>query len=624
MRKRVFGIVLLAGVLALMVSAHAASAAELLTDLRKIIEGFPQRQHDALTTAAGSTTSAAPIEGAALLFAGEQTAAANQLIENVTVDECGLMEISVLLRLALASGNLASLTDSARDNAIRVISGFLTKHAGDPPLPLAPESGELLQLTTLYLWTQYARQNDPSLVESDTKFPSLSDQETALMQWLGQRVEFGFEERGSAYAPHLASALLLLRDAASSDAIRMQAEACLDLLVADLAPVYFGGLPAGPRLRSLEAIAPSQDDWIPFLWFGEQNEDPPQSVDASTIHLAVSSYRPPAALIRIAIEREDRGSYEVKHRYFLPETGGESLHEGRSYAFVDPNFVLGSFVLHNQAVPWQSRPWDLMIWDGRGSNNRVFSFAGRQLFSGARPPYTDEFFGWNASVYQYRNVLYCRYLRSDRKRPGDPLSDLLWDRRYVQQPARVWISETLNPVEEDGGWWFCRLGRVYVAFRPVQGRGFWWRSVETEARDSSASILTLQDLDSGLLIEVEQADRFMSFDRFKQQVIAAPLIVERDSITFVSRRGDVFLFPLKEGEFLVNGRPVDPWRDPDYSLYSSKFIKGGVGEEPIEAEWPPFSLRIDRSDPARPRREIHPDLSADQPDGETVMFPHRP
>ncbi len=534
----------------------------------------------------------------------------------------GLMDASVMLRVLLIDQYADTLTDNERALAESALMEFFKKRE-DALLNQAderePESRRLLRKTLVFLWAQYAASHDVvfSLNNDQNAKTAYEAYLGQLRAWLADRLQYGLEDRGSVYRNRALSCLLLLHDAAESEPLRRQAQACLDSIAADWAQESLGGVWGGARLRSLESISSLPGDKAGYIWFGAEPLDRTEAVDPATLHFGASQYRPPAAVIRIGAEREERASYEVKTQFFF--TDGENKQEGRKYSYVDPEFILGSFTLRNETVPWQSRPWELTLWNGESAETRLFAFAGRQFFSGARPPYDAGYDQWNASVHQYKNVLFSMFHRSDQQLPGE---DKLAVRR-LQQPVRIWIDRSLQPVEFKEGWWFSRLGGVYLAFRPIVGNSYWWRDIETDS-GVGASVLALQDLDSPFLIEIEQAERFLSYERFQQQVIEAPFIVEHNSVTFVSRKGDVFLFPLDGGEFLVNGYEVDPWSDNDYQLYGGRFVSAPAGPHAFRAEWKPFGVLIDRSDPFLPVRVLKPD-----PDGvdwmkQPVTFPYRP
>ena len=151
------------------------------------------------------------------------------------------------------------------------------------------------------------------------------------------------------------------------------------------------------------------------------------------------------------------------------------------------------------------------------------------------------------------------------------------------------------------------MGDTYLAFRPTQGRSYWWRNAEFgQSTAGGAAILTFQDLSTAFLLEIEKANHFSSFEQFKKQVADSPLEIDNDAVTFVSRRGDVFLFPFDGGKFLVNGYEIDPKTDPKYDLYSSPYAQSKIGSSRFQANWQLFSLTLDLQNPLHPRRIIIP------------------
>lgn len=582
------------------ISSHEARA-QSFTRLQTILDEYPQRQLSVLEELAADDSLSPPARAAALLLTGGET---DGLLEQIKAASLSLMDAAALMRLLFDDRTASQLTDETKSALNAELNEFFKLRAeslNEEDPPGSPESRELARLALLSMRSQ-TREDD-------------SDDELRerLSEWLARRIEYGMEARGSAFRGVTLSFLLLLADGSADESIRLQATACLDMIAADWAHESLNGVWGGARLRTLDRLEPPPGDRIGFIWFGaEPAED---AIAPAMLHPAASGYRPPVSIIRIGAEREDRSAYDIKTRYFTRD--GEETLEGRKYTYVDPSFILGSFCLRDQRVPWQSRPWELIVWDGESARNRIFAFAGDQLFSGSDGE-TGSYDLWNASVHQHRNVLFCRFHRNGRVSEGNERE------RFRQLPARLWIDQSLQPVEQLNGWWFCRIGGVFIAFRPIEGRSYWWRSAQSAGNRGEASILGFQDLDSAMLIEVENEDRFLSFEEFKRQVSHAPLIAEGQSVAFVSRRGDVFLFPLDDSEFLVNGFPVDPQSDREYQLYNSRFVYAEPGDGMFRAEWKPFSVSIDRSDPSAPIRVEKPDPEGDRASQPAVTFPYQP
>jgi len=308
-------------------------------------------------------------------------------------------------------------------------------------------------------------------------------------------------------------------------------------------------------------------------------------------------------------EHGQRGTYESAS-CFSANTNkniGERAKKLQKYSYVTPSYILSSFQLRSQMTPWHSRPWDLLVLDENNFGHHLFSFTGNELISGAKHIEQDEYFLWNSTCFQYKNVLFNRYHRCDRIRSNITDTEEFLDAAYVQWPTRIWIPNTFAPVIQNESWCFSQVGTIYLAFRPMQGRSYWWRTTELDPRTGSgSSILTFQNLYTSFLLEIESSSNFTSFDQFMNQVINSPLEIDNDSVTFVSRRGDVFLFPLDEDDILVNGNLVDAHADSANKLFNSPFIKSEYGSGVLDAKWKGYSLHLDLRDLEKPVRVVKP------------------
>ena len=155
------------------------------------------------------------------------------------------------------------------------------------------------------------------------------------------------------------------------------------------------------------------------------------------------------------------------------------------------------------------------------------------------------------------------------------------------------------------------LNGVFVALRSVPGESYWWRTAETGLEDNRpASVLGFRDLNAAVLVEVEVESSYVSsYHQFKQQVLEAPLVVDENSVTFVSRRGDVFYFPRKQGDFLVNGQRRNAEEDQEYELFSNPFVHSKYNSGVLTANWSAFSLLIDVTDPKNPIRKLNANVT---------------
>lgn len=594
----------------------ARSAADETSRVETIVSNYAYRQFKSLNDLTTPSEVPDSMRGAVFLILQEEINAGNQLLLQFDSSQSDFLELSVPLRLLLQYHNQdLVLYPKTKLHLETQLARLIQARA---PVMLHPtandelnENQELAELSTLYLWASYVEDASPGFTWPDKVPPTERKHQLALKarQWMERCIRYGFEERSSPYTRNKLAALLNLRDAEKDENLRRLIDSAIDVLLIDMVQESISGYWGGARCRSFEDIAPLPGDLINFVLFGLPAPKVSQDqFDPTTIHLGSTRYTPPPVLVRLATEMEHRGAYEIKNRFCLDYSSPEQSGDGRKYTYVTPSYILGSFQLRDDSVPWQSRPWDLLIIDKNQIGRRLFTFTGDQLFSGARPPLDQEYYHWNATCFQHRNVIYCRFHKSDRKRAQKvPTAPPRIDRRFVQWPTRLWIPNAINTVQSEQQWWFSQVETVYMAFRPIAGAGYWWKNVEIPQYDEgAATILSFQDLYTGFIIEVEDASNFNSFDQYQAQVLQTPLGTDENSVTFVSRRGDVYLFPMEGDRFMVNGRVIDPWNDDSYKLISSPFAKSEYGSGLIEVAWDEYRLTIDIRAPENPIRSVEP------------------
>ncbi|HOL93890.1 MAG TPA: hypothetical protein PLH79_06050 [bacterium] len=584
-------------------------------DFHRVAAQFPDRQIQSLEEIASAVSSASMEVGAALLFLNRDLPRANALLQTFDNRGAGLLQYPVVLRILREYGRREEqLHPPARLHLEKQIAEFILTREIPTLSPMAdpdsPESRQILETSLLLLWAQHVAEATPGFVWPNKMANQtlLNQYQNDAHQWLDFRLRHGLEERGSLYTSYTLAALLNLRDFTRDPVLQTKADGVCDFITADLAQESLHGHWGGARLRSFESLGPLPGERLQAIWFGAPL--PPGldgEINTLTLILGHTGYRPPPVLTGLGCDPEARGTYEIKNRYFREMASSGPSRPGIVYSYVTPSYILGSFYLRDEPVPWQSRPWDLLVTDAEGMGHHFFTFTGDQLFSGRRPPLSGEYYLWNSTCLQYQNVLFCQFHRSDRKRADSGKNVNRIDLRHVLQPTRVWIPDSFAAVSEEASWWFARMENVFLAFRPVTGHSYWWRTAESrQPFVDNASILSFQDLATGFLLEVEDAAHFASFEQFKSDVQQSPLEIDSDSITYVSRRGDVFLFPLNGGDFLVNGRVVDPPQDPAFQLYASPFIQSQYGSGLFKAEWRGSSLTLDFQDPKHPQRIMEP------------------
>ncbi len=580
--------------------------------VKSILDHFPTRQKQALQEISASVSGATHERCIAMVMLNQRLNWANQQLRTFSSKRSKLIDMSVLLRCLLSFPmENENLQRDTINHLMGEVASFIKENKNslltNDPSRTITESREIVKHSFLCLWANYVKDASPDYQWPDQKSNDdhIRNHSSRINHWLDQRGLYGFEERSSVYYAHDLAALLLLRDFCQDDKIQTKSDAIIDQMVTDIAQESIGGYWGGARCRSFEALTPLEDSRLHYILFGTTKLDPLQSIQPLTFHLAGTDYLPPPVLVRLGTDGQNRGIYDITNRFCMDRRYPEQAGVGRKYTYVTPNYILGSFQLRDQRIPWQTRPWDLLICDQEGNSYRLFTFNGDQLYSGGTPPFEKEFYLWNATSFQHKNVLFCQFHRSDRKRQGVASLNKKVDHRLVQLPTRVWIPEDLGPLTNENNWWFAEVGNVYLAFRPLTGRSYWWRSAHMRASSGiNASLLSFQDLDSAFLLEIEEKANFASFAHFKQQVSESPLEIGEDWATFVSRRGDVFLFSLTGDDFMVNGETVNPWNDESYLLYSSPYTYSEYGSGIFTVEWCPYTLNIDLSNPESPKRVI--------------------
>lgn len=594
-----FGLLLL---LALSIHAQEPSITER-------VQNFSQRQNDYLLKIASAPENSTREQAIAMVLAGLKDE--SSIFASIRTEEITALEFSVLLRVLHRALTESWILSEESQKNLSTEMGKTLLNGGASLMQVgrredAGESEELLRLSNLYLWALHLIQSQNVFVWPDKKKSEEyeSGYLQAIQEILSRQAKTGFAERSSGYYSLLAAALFNLRDFGGRTQIVTKADSLLDVLFLDIAQQSLDQGWGGAHSRTFERISPLPGGWLQTLLFDLPEPILPQAfTDWTLFHAADTRYQPPEILLKVGSDRRQRGSYEVRNQ-FPSQSDEKPLQE--EYTYVTPEFVLGSFSLRNEAAPTQSRPWDLMVWDDQKGENHLFSFLGAQMYSGGHNN-DEEFYLWNSTVMQHKNVLFCQFHRSDRKRMSHQGEKFKIDRNYARQPARVWVADAFSPVSEEEGWWFCDTGRVYIAFRPLEGNAYWWRTAETsDPMDGGAAILSFLNLDTALLLEVDEASRFSSFEQFKNQIKTSPLKVDEDFVTYVSRRGDVLLFPRKMGDFLVNGRNVNSQLSENKDLYFSPYLRSQFGSGIYIAEWKPFALHIDLSDDENPKRVLTP------------------
>ncbi len=423
---------------------------------------------------------------------------------------------------------------------------------------------------------------------------NMADARAYLEHWIGITVAHGQGEFDSpSYIQEYLIPLGLLAGWAHDDAFRLKAKMMLDYIIYDYAVEtvdgWYGG--AHSRVYPKQIITQGRAPIAGISWllfgFGDFVADPASSI------LAMSGYRPPPILERVARDRDHPYvERELKRtRWRERNAGPESflIYDRRTapvykYSYVDRDFVLGSSQ-GGLLQPIQQQSWSLIWRTDQKRIDAANTFFGLQPYSSAYEG--TMYFGGD---YDTVTALIIRskadYDTEDKLPGGSPYEQI-----FQQGPALIalydmpannrfplittlFTRDLTHTVEDASGWIFTQGGPVYIAYRPL-APGVWKPSDWTGLLKGGAGGAFLSGdfakwgaghrcyvstaLRNGYIVQVAAGRDFKSFDDFKAAVRALPLKFSTDpvpEVTFTALDGRVL--HARYGETpSVGGEPVD-------------------------------------------------------------------
>lgn len=242
-----------------------------------------------------------------------------------------------------------------------------------------------------------------------------------------------------AYHAHSIAPYLNLYDFAKDEQVKLLGKAALDWLFTAGALKYYRGGHGGPVKRDYGGANKPFGAGVShmmYLYFGDTPmEDPSPHYD--DVHAITSAYRPPLAVVGVARKEFDRPlemhNTKPTYSHWLP--GKSESPEFWETLYFGDTCVLGSVVSKGGA--YDVGPFKMMAWDAdRGVE--YFVAASSKKFNTKRG---------GDQIAQYENL--CLFLR-----PADGSTF------HFQIPKSVDVSE-------QGGVWFVRFDKTYLAIRPI-------------------------------------------------------------------------------------------------------------------------------------------------------------
>ena len=388
----------------------------------------------------------------------------------------------------------------------------------------------------------------------------------------GQSVEIA----SKSYNAHTIQMWYNVFDFAEDAVLRRMAGDFLDLYWATWAEEQIDGIRGGGKNRIYQgpgsrtaALGGVVD--MAALYLGERVDG---KINAMDWVVATSGYRMPFEVMRLALEVEARGEYEVVQRCMgLTESGWERKplppvvpfgYNGlRSdfggflrYSYCTPDFVMGT--LMSEARPYtdwsagaaQNR-WQGVIFRGHADAAIVPECLAvdRHLNLQNHANTVNQHWSVQAKGTLITQKLACSELS---KQTGD---------------SRVWISSQglTDPVEKDG-WVFLESDGAFAGVRVARG-GYAWDAEEP----GKGRWLRCEDDLSPIVIEVGRKVNYANAAAFEDAVLGNELRWSGDMLEYEGVSGDLFRFPADFGSIPeINGLRVDY---APGEVYNSPFVK---------------------------------------------------
>ncbi len=488
---------------------------------------------------------------------------------------------------------------------------------------ISSKSSDFLAAQFLRKIPEYAEQK---LDDGSTLAEQYEVRHDYFLRWFDERAKRGqFVEAGSpSYQGDSMNALFNLRDFAEDEVLRRKVDMYLDLAYAVMAQETllttrggpksrvkvgheYDGAMAGDRSYNLLFNAPGRT-------FGPLGENT----------LTTSDFYPPPAVVSLAKDTKNRGTYAFTTRWPGPVADGGAKRGGdpdgelwrtldpeRSvlrYGFCTPSYVLGSAGLDPTWLDDTSMGYR---WQGVVFDANPLARIGFEV----EPANANEWHGFDPFFsVQDRNLLV-----TQKWAPVPP-------NPKTANPAhlRVYFSPTLDDVQEDSGWIFVKSGGAFSAVKVVDGGYAWapvWKHADNVTKDNKSFIKLAAENAPVILITNQAVDYHQDFEAFKDAVKARPIDYKEGVLHFETI---TFYGPAKLGQ--VNGQTVNlaPARG-----YDSPFIRSAWNSGLIHIRKGDETVVLDFRDPKNPQKTIGAPVTAEFPPGmgndQPLIFgPRRP
>ncbi|TNJ66407.1 hypothetical protein FE784_10545 [Paenibacillus hemerocallicola] len=423
------------------------------------------------------------------------------------------------------------------------------------------------------------------------------------------------------YSVFYINTLATLYDFSLDPQLRRKAGMTIDWLLANTAGDWLNGIFTGAHSRDYHptetitnAAAGTTGAW---LYFGGREPDFPSGECHYAVINALSAYRAPAGIVRLAQDRD--APFEHRETHDVIGTGETTNDNHRTndvagadvrikgygyvsragvykYNYVAKGFTLGSMADGKQGdvvMTGQTRRWSL-DWDSAQPSSVLFFNHPFPDFGRAEERYVEKWIGSSPyeQVVQAKGALVSLVnIPSGETYQYGPRDPFPSDRDpYIDG----FISGTaiLQLAEDASGWLFAHGGSVLIAVRPL--RPYRWLEDGSGHRR-----LRSEGLKNGVVVEAadpagfaeredagldEQAAIRAVLERFRGQVLLrtrlddSAIAEAAPTVAYTSLSGDVLRITY-DGERTVNGEPV---RFERWPLIGNPFLHSAVGSGLME------------------------------------------
>ncbi len=396
--------------------------------------------------------------------------------------------------------------------------------------------------------------------------------------------------------------LVMIAEWAEESVLRRTAELGLDVLFAEHAALNLEGMLCGPACRVYQ---PGRDGILPeelnhnsrrdarcsgsypcmYMLFGEGKPHYYGVLGAPL--LATSRYLPPKAVTALATARSERGCYEFKARrpgrfhHMLRAKPGQGspppeVFSSRVYAWVTPDFVLGSFQeVEGRFGAARALPLTSVL--------RISGGTRRAVYTDLVPPDREASASAAVDCVQYKNVVIGRGTVGEA---------------YL-------AKQEFDEVVEQQGWLFARANGAFFAYRVV-GSAWTWMG----ARDASVfgDFIKFENPQAPFVLEVARSSDYAGhFSRFRADVLDNVFKQEENTVAYEScsqadggPSAERFTLTLRYGQLpLLDGQPLDP---EGYGTFESPHLHSAWDSGIINLRYGGERLMVNVTRPDRPIR----------------------